>query len=112
MKVDIVNQSQKQNHTCGNCNFLKNALQTSFNDIPDPKQVECSKDGHYHNETDEACNEWNPKCPFYNTENEENNRCELFGPIGNIGTGSSYNDRTSFGQPCEPDLCKFLASQK
>ena len=56
-----MNQSQEQTQTCSNCNFSEKALQTSFNDVPDPEQVKCSKDNHYHNAIDDACYEWKAK---------------------------------------------------
>jgi len=59
--MDIMNQSQEQTQTCGNCNFSEKAPQTSMNDIPDPEQVKCSKDGHYYNAIDMACCEWKAK---------------------------------------------------
>jgi hypothetical protein len=113
MKGDRMNKSQEIPRTCGNCYFSEDAPQTSMNDVPDPKDVKCSQDGHYYNATDEACGKWGPRCVYYHPESEVNKRCELLGPkAGNISSGPSFNDRTSVGQRCEPDSCTFLASQK
>jgi hypothetical protein len=55
-----MNQSQEQTKKCGNCGFGTPAEpETKMDDIPDMKEIKCSKDGHNYEDV-YVCDEWKP----------------------------------------------------
>ena len=67
LKGDIMNQSQNQTKTCGNCASSEEAPPTSMNNVPDAQQLTCKKHlpipGVYHDIDEDAsnCEGWEPK---------------------------------------------------